>query len=458
MELAVRLGLGGGISSLQTALARFPGAQFYARYDDEYGDGGLYYAGGAIESFTDVTSSPPAGEPTSAGMLVDGSDAPTLVQGRGADTNTSVIDLITGSWTALDGVVTADGSVGTQIVSFDLSEVYIPGVAYEVEIPNTMPAGSFFVDAGPGGGSQAGALGGGGVAVATLTPTSANQVVRVGRWSGGPSGTMGPITVRPLLPYLGYSGTEHTASISWDANSVTGDRVVWEARADANNRIVLHFVSGILRLESFVAGSSEGFVAVPGVDDGGSHSAVLYWDEVSGTISLDVDGQGLEGPELVTNGGFDDGLDDWTVLGEDGTHVLSVVAGGIQYQSDTTSPVLQLRQGGVLVSGHTYQIEVDTSAFVSGSLKTDPSIIVSTGVGTVTETFVASSNMLALYRNSTNVDLTISRVSVKATYTRTGLTLPTNLTEFMLGHSGGANQLNGYVLELAAADGEQAWT
>ncbi len=335
-------------STLQRALASTSGAQVYARFDNLYGAGGLYYSESAIKTFADVIANGPAGEPTSAGMLVNGSDAPTLVQGSGP------------------------------------------------------------------------------------------------------------------VPHPGYSGTEHTVKVEWDADGVTGDRVVCEIRKDANNRIPLHFVSGILRLESFVAGSSEGFVAVAGVDDGGSHSAVLYWDEVSGTLSLDVDGQGLEGPEMNPDplfGAWTDSTvpDGWTKVG---TH------NGSNYLEESPSGSLHMISDGTyigvilpgFVPGMVYQSEytgvVNTSGRFDNTIGAGTTVPIVSGDSTVV-TVATYTNFLLKRANVT--DASIAGLSVKATYTRSGLTLPTNLSQIALGHSGGANQLNGYVLELAAANGNQAW-
>lgn len=73
------------ISPLQRALSRFPDTEGFARLDNALGKGGLYYANGTIKTFSDVIANPSAGEPTSAGFLVIGSDAPTLVQGYGPE-------------------------------------------------------------------------------------------------------------------------------------------------------------------------------------------------------------------------------------------------------------------------------------------------------------------------------------------------------------------------------------
>jgi len=52
----------------------------------------------------------------------------------------------------------------------------------------------------------------------------------------------------------------------------------------------LHFLSGVLKLECFVAGVSQGSVTVAGKDDGGVHSAIPYWDSAGPSLKISVDG------------------------------------------------------------------------------------------------------------------------------------------------------------------------
>ena len=126
------------------------------------------------------------------------------------------------------------------------------------------------------------------------------------------------------------------------------------------------------------------------------------------------------GDELVTNGDFATGdLTGWNIIGSDATHSVTYSSGGLRYQSDTTSPVLYFDQNGILEIGKLYQITVETTAYTSGSLKTDnftSQKVVSAGLGTVTFTGIASSATFTILRNSTNVDITIDNISVKEVF------------------------------------------
>ena len=104
---------------------------------------------------------------------------------------TTVVD--NGGWTVSDFTVTATGTSGsTDNVVFTLSKALTVGATYAFNVPNTMPGGSFYVDTA-GGSAQVGALGSS-TSVVYLKCTSATTSFRVGRWSGSPTGTIGPIS------------------------------------------------------------------------------------------------------------------------------------------------------------------------------------------------------------------------------------------------------------------------
>lgn len=452
------------ISPAQRALSCFPDTEGFARLDSALGDGGLYYADGMIKTFSDVVASGPADEPTSAGLLVNGSEAPTLVQGFGPElspngefvTDTSnwadqdsslaavggemIITKNTGvqygyanasvpveigkayriTATARcgtcdhvrlamsDAIVRNNGSdntastssvsieyegvttstnlglqfvvitSGTQAANAIIDNVSVkeilpyPGFSTEDRLggeigPNADEPQSWEVNnaaatdntdggrtvasngahwhrvdhanlsvvagvrykfeigyrAGTSGRARVvfsnndlisdlsgmvGSLATGQVNAGALTIT--NQKLNNGlhtvsgefvphdttnscRLGVGPDSMTAGENIVVVGGSLKQIYRDHTIKIAWDAEGATGDRTVWNARKGANDRLTLHFVSGILRYESFVAGVSEGFVGVPGVDDGGRHDAILYWDEVSKGLSVRVDGGSL---------------------------------------------------------------------------------------------------------------------------------------------------------------------
>lgn len=423
------------ISPLQRALSCFPDTEGFARLDNALGKGGLYYADGMIKTFSDVIANPSAGEPTSAGMLINGSDAPTVVQGYGPEL------LANGGFYADTSGWTFHGSaVDTSTPSFlaGTSGAGFNRIAYaeiETKIGATYLVNALFGELAPGANDVSAVyvgtsaytlnLGSTGFGVrerkeTTFVATSETTYLSLMSSSSAKPAILDEVSAKEVLPFSGYatedrlgdefvlnhdfsaltdwgvgagweivngqlvatdvasfvaitqlrpietgarykvvldiaditSGTlragfsggtavfganfstagikefeltagsgndrifmntvnasvsckinsisirriyrDHTIKIEWDAEGATGDRVVWNARQDANDRLTLHFVSGILRLESFVAGVSAGFVGVPGVDDGSSHGAILYWDEVSNRLSLRVDGGSLE--------------------------------------------------------------------------------------------------------------------------------------------------------------------
>jgi len=79
---------------------------------------------------------------------------------------------------------------------FTLSTPLEVGKVYEVAVPNDLPASGFFVDT-VGGSAQFGGLGSTDTTV-ILKCTGATSSLRIGRWSGSPSGTIGPISVRQV--------------------------------------------------------------------------------------------------------------------------------------------------------------------------------------------------------------------------------------------------------------------
>lgn len=269
------------------------------------------------------------------------------------------------------------------------------------------------------------------------------------------------VSVGPSPPTLvqGF-GTMQTVMLAWDADGTTGDRVVLSAWKDANNYLVLHFVSGILRFESFVAGVSEGYVAVADVDDGNTHSALLCWDEVAGTLSLDVDGQGLEGPEIFVNGSFDTWTDPtipdgWTKSNHNASNYVeeSPVGSARLVSVDTNTAITQ----AVFTEGLVYGIDCTDVVVTTGNIALWYGSLKQTTLpaGSLSLVVEPSTTVASIKRVSGVTDGSIGGISGNAIYSRTGLTLPTGLTQFALGHLASANALVGFIQKFATAEGNQ---
>ncbi len=359
-----------------------------------------------------------------------------MVRNGGADTDT---DWTKGTnWTHGAGVYSFSG-VGTDTLRQDIG--LLSGLTYRVR----------YTVSGRTTGSVTAVLGGDSSGTAqTTNDTFTENIV---------SGTNGLIYLQPNDDFDG--------SIDDVSVQLVG-RVIWSAWKDADNFLILYFLNGLLKFEAVKDGASVGYVAVPSVDDGGAHRAALYWEEVTGTISLDVDGQGLEGPEIVTNGGFDIDATGWSAV----QATIAAVAGELVVTSTIASWAQALE---------TYTLDVGVMYEVSGYARagTDVSPASVNFWDGVTQHTVASdsagagtsdSGLYEVFSTSCIIKLNqfgtvvgregyFDNISLKAKYTRSGLTLPTNLNQFALGHLDGANQLNGLVLEHAAANGDQitAW-
>lgn len=355
---------------LTLVLGRRPGANAYARFDARYGDGGLYYSASDIKSFAEFIASPPVGEPTSAGLhlfaaatnsvrspvdlngigwnqsfncMTSGdtvSHGPLTLQGISTD-GLSTFPQIRGGGSA-DAITISDGekcSVTYFVQEGSSSSFYVglapttaiqtSGAVFDWSSGQPVHSADFSIHAATSVDShQVKSLGGGLYRLRSTVQNNSggslsyypfiypfdvtsgdatiyDNALYIGGINVIAGDAFSPLitsastraAATPLMvqgdgpvPYPGYSGTEHTVSASWDGDGTTGDRVVWSAWKDADNRLALHFVSSVLRFESFVSGVSQGAVSVAGKDDGGAHSAMIYWDEATNKLSMGVDG------------------------------------------------------------------------------------------------------------------------------------------------------------------------
>lgn len=173
-------------------------------------------------------------------------------------------------------------------------------------------------------------------------------------------------------------------------------------------------------IQSLFTNNEQGFFYDP-------NDLTTMFQDAAGTVPVTAVGQpvglmldkskGLVlGSERAVNGDFSNGSANWNVSGADATHIVTFADGKVRYQSDTISPVLALNQGGAVVTGKWYEVTINCSSYVSGSLKIDAgngAQVVVSGLGTFKTKILASTNVLTLVINSPNVDLTIDSISVK---------------------------------------------
>lgn len=105
----------------------------------------------------------------------------------------------------------------------------------------------------------------------------------------------------------------------------------------------------------------------------------------------------------------------WTVSNNDATHVITFGAGSMRFQADTAATVLTLSKPGILTVGKMYEVSVVVSAAVRGEAKVVIAAeeLVFSSVGAFTKRLVANTTDFVLYRNSADVDLTLSSISVR---------------------------------------------
>lgn len=204
----------------------------------------------------------------------------------------------------------------------------------------------------------------------------------------------------------------------------------------------LHFRQSNYGLYFYAKNNSSGYIDNVEVKEWfGVNSCALFQD-AAGTLPAYMPGQGqvdppvglllekrlglVRGPEMLENGDFAAGPTSWTVSNADATHVATFSGGTLRYQSDTTSPVLQLSQvlpgGGQIKAGSWYEVTVVVSSWVSGGLKTDnlvgastSGLVLASGPGVYRAIGLATTTIttFSIVRNSANVDITIDSISLR---------------------------------------------
>lgn len=218
------------------------------------------------------------------------------------------------------------------------------------------------------------------------------------------------------LPMLYEDSTNHSGLIAIDRALTRKEQLrlmdELDKRAGATSLDTLTFKTFDNNQEGFVFDPND--LSTMYQDAAGTNPVTAAGQPVG--LMLDKSKGLVLGAERLKNGDFNAGGANWNVIGADGTHIATFADGKLRYQSDTISPVLAISQSGALVTGKWYEVTINCSNYVSGSLKIDAGnggILVASGLGTFTTKILAVSTLLTMVRNSANVDLTIDSISVK---------------------------------------------
>lgn len=161
------------------------------------------------------------------------------------------------------------------------------------------------------------------------------------------------------------------------------------------------------------------------LDFGTGEWSVWAWVSAPASSTLPVATVGMYPyitSELAANGDFNSGSANWSIGAADATHIVTFSGGTLRYQSDTVIPVLSATPTSLnVVTGKTYELTVVTSAWVSGSLKSDSlidrrtgaAVVFATGAGTATFICIGSIGAMSIVRNSANVDVTLDSLSIR---------------------------------------------
>lgn len=436
------------LTPLLRAFSAFPGASRIAAYDDEYGISGLYSSAGAESALTDMFSDARASDHTvtnADGTLTTVGSGVVARGTRGLEVYGAATNLLTEDPIATEAVTVVDATEYTIAVSGSGSAVLSVGGSGTATdgSPVTFTSSGTSLTVTISGSPDYCWLVTGDFAGPPLAPSATRAASLVQAVQGS-----GPV------PFPSWSGTEHTFKLVVDANGVTGDRVLASLSSDTDNSLQLYFEDGLCKWGSFVGGVDQGYVAVAGVDDGGTHTYVFGMDYVTGRLTLQVDDIPIVGPELVVNGDFSDGLTGYSVT--EAGQTVEVVGGQLHIVTDGTASGAQQT---ILTIGVRYDIELDYTA-VTNSLKAHMGTeVVFSTTGNKVKQLTATTDVFSLWRGvgGEASEGYFDNVSVKSTSTRTGITMPPTPNLFEPGHHFGANHMEG-VIKLEAYMSDEGWT
>ena len=126
------------------------------------------------------------------------------------------------------------------------------------------------------------------------------------------------------------------------------------------------------------------------------------------------DMQTLSG-ELVSNGDFSQGSQDWSVTGSDANNYVVFNGSTARLKFLNTSPVTQLTTSFVMTAGKKYKLTVDVLTVTSGGIKIDGNGISETfNTSGITTRIInpTAASAINFYRATANVDITLNSVSL----------------------------------------------
>jgi hypothetical protein len=360
-----------------------------------------------------------------AGFIVGGSASETLSNDGNLTRTTEWFSVTPGSRLKLEalggtasrrrvqtrsgGVISYQAGVSTNDSAPD-GEIIVPAGAEQMRI-------YYFLDE----------LGGGGGAADTATSLSAKRITNHRQ-----------VTAAIDVTNIPVDGTDRVVK-AWVSSDPTSHVKLWREGA-----------TGLFRLESFVSGLAQGHVAVSGFDDGGEHSFICEIDYDTGRLSLNADGQGLEGPELVVNGTFDSNVDGWS-LGTDWAY--DAANQRIHRTGTTYHNALLTSTYSSLIAGLHYSMNVEKGGAAGVGYYTEQYEFGLLGTGANTFRFDHAGYPQRPLFYGSQPGGWIDNVSIRAQYSRDGVTMPSELLLAELGHGGGTEQLGGNISLFAAANG-----
>lgn len=128
----------------------------------------------------------------------------------------------------------------------------------------------------------------------------------------------------------------------------------------------------------------------------------------------------VRGAEHLRDPEFAQGATHWSFSGTDATHIVTFADGALRFQSDTTTPVLQVsEQSGapILEDGKKYEVITVVRSWISGSIKSDAfaeaNPIIASGPGVFKSILTGRGVIFNFTRSTANVDITIDSISIR---------------------------------------------